>query len=156
MSVLTTFIPGVPAPQGSKTAVMSGRRAVLIEASKATAPWRATVTAHARQAMTEQIVGPVRVVCIFYFPRPANHFGTGRNAGMVRPGAPSIYKATKPDLDKLLRAVLDGVTDAGAWRDDSQVAQLSAVKRWADAEKPGGGVHLTISELHDREVRKES
>ena len=107
MTTLTAFIPGVPAPQGSKTAVMSGRRAVLIEASKATAPWRATVTAHARQAMTEH-------------------------------------------LDKLLRAVLDGVTDAGAWRDDSQVAQLSAVKRWADAETPGGGVHLTISELHDR------
>ena len=48
MSVLTTFIPGVPAPQGSKTAVLRGRRAVLIEASKATAPWRATVTAWAR------------------------------------------------------------------------------------------------------------
>ena len=150
MTSLTAFIPGVPAPQGSKTAVLRGRRPVLIEASKTTAPWRATVTAHVRQAMTEQINGPVRVACVFDFPRPASHFGTGRNAGMVRPGAPSIYKASKPDLDKLLRAVLDGVTDAGAWRDDSQVAHLSAVKRWADAETPGGGVHLTISELHDR------
>ena len=147
---LTTFIPGVPAPQGSKTAVLRGRRPVLIEASRTTAPWRATVTAHVRQAMTGQINGPVRVACVFDFPRPASHFGTGRNAGLVRPSAPSIYKASKPDLDKLLRAVLDGVTDAGAWRDDSQVAHLSAVKRWADAETPGGGVHLTISELHDR------
>lgn len=36
--------------------------------------------------------------------------------------------AVRPDIDKLCRAVLDGLTDAGTLDDDSQVARLVATK----------------------------
>ena len=37
------FVPGVPAPQGSKLAVTRGRKVVLIEMSKRVKPWRQAV-----------------------------------------------------------------------------------------------------------------
>ena len=44
----------------------------------------------------------------------------------------------KPDLDKLLRAVLDACTTGGVWRDDSQVATIHARKVYAgDADLVG-------------------
>ena len=45
-----------------------------------------------------------------------------------RPKAP--VPITKPDVDKLARACLDGMTDAGVFRDDSQVTTLTARKRY--------------------------
>jgi Holliday junction resolvase RusA-like endonuclease len=44
----------------------------------------------------------------------------------------------RPDLDKLLRSTLDGLTDAGVWRDDSQVVSISAAKVYAkNGDTPG-------------------
>jgi hypothetical protein len=34
------------------------------------------------------------------------------------------FPAKRPDLDKLVRSVLDGLSDGGAFDDDSQVASL--------------------------------
>ncbi|MCR4339570.1 MAG: RusA family crossover junction endodeoxyribonuclease [Gemmatimonadaceae bacterium] len=61
--------------------------------------------------------------------RPAGHYGTGRNAGTVRPCAPE-WPTTKPDADKLTRALLDALTGV-AYVDDSQVVHLGIRKEWA-------------------------
>jgi Holliday junction resolvase RusA-like endonuclease len=42
-----------------------------------------------------------------------------------------------PDLDKLTRAVLDGLTRAGVWADDGQVVELRATKCYDDDHPPG-------------------
>jgi Holliday junction resolvase RusA-like endonuclease len=48
----------------------------------------------------------------------------------------------KPDVDNLVKGVLDGATQAGVWGDDSQVQVLIAVKRWANpGEEPGAIIH---------------
>ena len=47
----------------------------------------------------------------------------------------------RPDLDKLIRAVLDGLTDV-AYEDDQQVVRLTAQKSYGETE----GVHIRISE----------
>ena len=39
-----------------------------------------------------------------------------------------VYADTKPDLDKLTRAVLDSLTDAGVFTDDSRVVWLNVAK----------------------------
>jgi crossover junction endodeoxyribonuclease RusA len=44
--------------------------------------------------------------------------------------------ASRPDIDKLARAVLDALTGV-AFRDDSQVAKLDLLKLWVDAIPPG-------------------
>lgn len=43
------------------------------------------------------------------------------------------YKVTKPDTDKLVRGVLDSLTDV-AYVDDSQVVEIKARKIFADSE----------------------
>lgn len=76
------------------------------------------------------ISGPVLVEVRFYMPRPAYHFGKGSNASVLKFGAPA-FPDSKPDLDKLLRAILDGVTAGGAINDDSQVVSVECIKRYA-------------------------
>lgn len=67
--------------------------------------------------------GPLVLEATFYFPRPKGHYGTGRNADVVKPGAP-LYPDVKPDIDKLSRAILDSCTGV-IWKDDAQV-----VNKW--------------------------
>ena len=56
---------------------------------------------------------------------------------------PFVWGNRRHDVDKLARAVLDALTDAALWKDDSQVAQLVAEKRWYDG-RLGAGVHVTV------------
>jgi Holliday junction resolvase RusA-like endonuclease len=39
---------------------------------------------------------------------------------------PSVY----PDVDKLVRSTMDGLTDAGIWRDDALVVDLTVQERY--------------------------
>lgn len=115
---------GVPAPQGSKRHVGNG---IMVESSRAVGPWREAVRAETQRAMTEPMAGAVLVTVAFALPRPKGHYRTGRFSGQLRPGAPHWHAST-PDLDKLVRAVLDGLTAGGAWKDDSQVCRIVAHK----------------------------
>lgn len=145
--MITFTVRGIPAPQGSKRAFRnkySGRIA-LVESSKRVAPWRSDVRDAAIDAVSEDRDGmgwmhdpltvPVAVGLAFRFPRPKGHFGTGRNAAVLKPTAP-VHPAGKPDLDKLARAILDAIT-ALVIQDDALVVSLLATKAYADHEPPG-------------------
>ncbi len=41
-----------------------------------------------------------------------------------------IWPEVKPDLDKLVRALCDALTQCGAWGDDAQLIHLTATKRY--------------------------
>jgi crossover junction endodeoxyribonuclease RusA len=128
---------GVPVPQGSKRAYTNkhtGRVNVVEAQSARVRSWRqAIIDAAAGSGYTP---GPVSVIVVFWLPRPKQHYGTGKNSAQLKPGAPA-YPAAMPDLDKLTRAVLDALTDAGCWKDDGQVVVLSAKKLYADGTQPG-------------------
>jgi crossover junction endodeoxyribonuclease RusA len=117
-------VNGIPAPQGSKRPVGNGR---MVESSKAVKPWREAVRAETQRVMTETgaraFDDAVVVSVLFWLPRPKT----------VR----RKYPTTRPDGDKLLRAVLDGITDGGALRDDSIVVDHHSGKRYADGRAPG-------------------
>ena len=119
----TFFVAGDPAPQGSKKHVGNGR---LVEASKKLKPWRATV---ARAAATEcvPIDGPVVVRLEFVMHRP-------KATPKTKPTPPAVKR---PDVDKLARGVLDGLTGR-AYGDDSQVTKLIVSKRIAELDEPTG------------------
>jgi Holliday junction resolvase RusA-like endonuclease len=70
--------------------------------------------------------GAVRVEATFYLQRPKAHCGTGRNANTVKASAPA-HPVGRPDVDKLLRALLDALTDTVV-ADDSQVVETLARK----------------------------
>lgn len=123
---LTVFVPGVPAPQGSKTHVGGGR---LIESSRSLAGWREAIALRVRSAMNHNEHpgwdgDAVEVVARFYFRRPR----TVRRAEVT----------VKPDVDKLARALLDGLTDSGLVHDDAQVVRLVASKHYAETARPTG------------------
>lgn len=138
MSVIEFFVPGTPRPQGSKRHVGGGR---MIESSKYLKAWRNTVTLYAiAHRPIEPISGAVDLALTFHMPRPASHYGTGRNATRLRASAPD-HHTSKPDASKLLRAVEDALTDAHIWVDDSQVTSCGVVKQYATGEP---GVSIVI------------
>jgi Holliday junction resolvase RusA-like endonuclease len=144
---------GLPVPQGSKRAFRHARtgRVVMVDDNPSLTDWRATLAGQARKAMagSDPFTRPVRASLGFYLPRPTGHYGTGRNAGTLRPSAPD-WPGVKPDLDKLIRAVFDALTVAGVWRDDALCCGLSAWKAYADARPVG--LALTVTELEGRDA----
>jgi Holliday junction resolvase RusA-like endonuclease len=112
---LSTFVYGTPKPKGSKT--YKGRRgngsAILVESADV-APWATEVTRVVREAGVT-FAGPVSVDLRFCLRRPQR----------ARIDAPADRK---PDVDKLARAVLDALTEAGAIEDDARVVELRARK----------------------------
>lgn len=133
---------GLPRPQGSKSAIAVKGRAVVVERGRETLrPWRASVSLAASELVAELLAGPVEVDLTFTLPRPKRHFRSGARAHELREDAPA-YVATRPDLDKLIRAVLDALTGV-VFADDGQVASLVAAKVFGD--RPG--VEVSIREL---------
>ena len=132
-------VTGTPAPQGSKRHVGGGR---MVEMSRNVKPWREAVKAAALESGCGLLYGPVRVDVTFYLKRPAGHYGTGRNAGTLKGSAPRHPKV-KPDIDKLARSTLDGLTGV-LLADDAQVIQLAAAKKYAPAaQRPGAVIRIT-------------
>jgi len=123
------FVPGVPVPQGSARAFVVGKRAIVTGANPKTNPWRADVAAGVRAAIGTQIVHPTGAVAVelrFVMPRRKSE-----------PKRLTPAHTRKPDIDKLVRALLDAITGL-VFTDDSQVTGLLAAKRTAAiGEQPG-------------------
>lgn len=150
---LTLDIIGTPAPQGSKRAfVIKGKnggnaRAVVVDDNKATLrDWRQDVKATAYDAIARtgwtQADTGVQVRVIFRLKRPKGHYGSGRNAHLIKASAPA-FPSTKPDVDKLARSTLDGLKEAGVYTDDSRVVSLWVLKTYADTTPPGAFIEIT-------------
>ena len=151
MNALTVSVIGTPAPQGSKRGFVnrhSGKVSMVESSSERVKTWRADVREAATRGVEDGLWllerGPVAVTIDFYLARPKGHYGTGRNAAILKSSA-AKYPAGKPDLDKLERATLDALTLV-LFADDSQVVQLATRKRWADIPLPSGAI-ITIRTL---------
>ena len=120
-------VDGVPIPQGSATAFPVGGRCVVTATNnKALKPWRALVAAAADVGVGFDV--PVVVSMTFYMPMPKR---------------PKFQvPAVRPDLDKLERAVNDGMTDAGLIADDSLIVRSITEKVYSESP----GVSVTVRE----------
>lgn len=140
------FVPGIPAPQGSKR--YAGHRAnrygpdptkrlpVLVESSAKVAPWRAVVAQVAALKCHGILDGPVSVTVSFVLPRPKSL--PKRVVHMVK----------KPDLDKLVRSTLDALSGV-AYVDDNRVTLIIAKKRYAVPGEPTGA-WITVESVEER------
>ena len=139
MSEVQFWTPGAPAPEGSKVfkGFSGSGRAILVESSKALKPWRERGALFARKAMADAgysapFIGPVTVDLAFVLPRPKS-----------APKSKPVAAVKRPDLDKLVRACLDAITNICVG-DDSQVVGLKASKRIAlPGEEPGCRITVT-------------
>ena len=139
------YVHGTPAPQGSKKAFVRGGRALLVDASSKTKPWREAVVSAAIDAGAAdlQMDGPLFASCIFWFKRPKSHYRTGKNAHLLRDDAPE-YVTTTPDIDKVLRSTYDGLTQAGVIADDRFiVAEITTMRYMREGGFTGAGIYVT-------------
>ena len=144
------FAPGDCAAQGSKRAwVLPGtRRAVLVDASKKTKPWRAVVALCAQQALAGKAWerdGAFEVALTFYFDRPQQHYGKRKGARYLKESAPRLH-VSRLDIDKLCRAVLDAGSGV-LWRDDRLVAELHAIRLFSDGRAHGPGCMIRVKRV---------
>lgn len=146
MATIKFFVAGKPQPRGSKRAFpfkrKNGKLGVSVSDDNPNSrDWMASVSLAAADSFqgTLPIVGPVGLRLTFIMPRPKGHFGTGRNAGVLKPTAPT-YHTSKPDRGKLQRAVEDALTSI-AYIDDSQVCCGPIEKVYGD--RPGVEIELT-------------
>ena len=132
---LTFFVPGKPATQGSKRAFWRPgmKRAGLKDDCERNLPWRTDVKDAARQMLKNMCLpdlsgyeGPVKMEITFFLLRPKAHFGSGKNAAILKPTAPES-PTKKPDMTKLVRPVEDSLKGL-VWRDDSQIVETLARK----------------------------
>ena len=130
-------VRGLPVPQGSARGFVVGHHAVITSDNKSLAAWRRLVADVAQpHAPPELWDGPVSVSLEFWLPQPLsrpNTIGRGKKKRALR-----IWPDRKPDLDKLVRSVIDSLTNI-VYRDDSQVVRIYAVK---DYGPPGVDVQV--------------
>ena len=138
--LLTEFtVLGRPQQKGSKRSVWRPRKGgginiYQVDANEKAKPWQRAVQLAAYEASGGAVLyGPVMVTLRFYFPRPRGHYGTGSNAQRLRASAP-LEMTTMPDIDKLVRTALDGLTGA-LIGDDRQVVQVLARKSYDEPER---------------------
>ncbi len=119
--MITYFIEGEPAPQGSKNGFVKNGRVVMVESSKKVKPWRVAVAEQTARHMSWKTLNPmdspVEIALVFYLPKPKT----------VKRQWPSV----KPDLDKLIRSTFDGLTTGGLYVDDALVIAVSASKEYS-------------------------
>ena len=131
MAVKETYIYGIPIPQGSSRAFNRGGKIVITSDNQHLKKWREYCAFVLRKDISagETLDGAVAVDLAFYFERPKSHLN---GSGSLRKGYSSSH-IVKPDLDKLVRAILDSGTAGLVWRDDAQVVRLTATKQYVQA-----------------------
>jgi Holliday junction resolvase RusA-like endonuclease len=133
-------VPGIPRPQGSKDAFVdpSTGKARVRESAKGVEAWRDDIRLIANTQMRGRspVSFPVSVGLVFTFE-----------------GDPAGFKATAPDIDKLVRAVLDALgrtkrsPKGVVFTDDSLVVILTASKHYGPFNRCGVNIEV-------REVRR--
>jgi Holliday junction resolvase RusA-like endonuclease len=133
-------VVGDPIPQGSMRAFArrGGGRPMVTADNARTRPWKDAVTWAASEARRFTATEPVAVELTFTLRRPKGHSG---KRGLL-PSAPT-YHGTKPDIDKLVRAVLDSLVEAQVLQDDALVALLRVAKGYPIGDVPAG-VHVRV------------
>lgn len=155
MQAITFFVKGTALTQGSKSAFIVGRRKLVVNGQsylvggrpvmadyrqRDLRKWRKSVDTAAKIVLGARSGkwnnGEAAVLVLeFLFQRPQWH-----SASVAR--APRKHQQ-RPDVDKLMRAVMDALTPT-LWEDDCQVYDARATKRYCEeGEEPGVRVSVT-------------
>ena len=122
------FVAGIPKAQPRVKAFVRGGHAGVYTPDSAES-WKQAVRQQATANALESLMShPVRVSLDFFLPRPKTHL---KRDGSVKENQP-IWHCKKPDLDNLIKAVTDAITDTQRiWLDDSQICEITATKTYA-------------------------
>ena len=76
---------------------------------------------------------PIEVTFDFFFPRPKNHYRTGKFSGMLKDNAP-VWHTSTPDIDNTSKLIMDSLNKV-FWRDDSIICSIIALKRYSETPR---------------------
>ena len=82
-----------------------------------------------REQMPEMLLDKnLKVTLLFYFKPPKSW---SKRKKLLAIGQ---YKRTKPDIDNLIKTVLDAANKK-VWQDDNQIVEISSLKQYAEVPK---------------------
>lgn len=143
---ITFFVPGQPQGKGrARTGRGKGGRVMHFTPEK-TVAYESLVAMLGAQAMAGAplIDGTVVLLLDMRCQVPASTPKVWRSRAL----AGDVMPTTKPDSDNVEKAICDGLNGV-AWRDDSQVAPVIKIKRYAEVP----GVQVTVMTLHEARQR---
>lgn len=132
-------VPGAPKAQGSLRSFMHPRTGrVVTPQNQRVLDWRGRVAVAAREENPHLFIseGAVALELELGLPRPKSAPKTRWRGWQLA--------AKRPDIDKLVRALLDGLTDVW-FRDDSQVVRIDVSK----VVVPHGGAPGAVAAMYD-------
>lgn len=147
--MILAFIPGDPTPQGRPRFVRRGRFVGAVDPERSR-NWKK----HARNCIRDTMAangstalqGPLHLSVLFAFACPASHCPKPTKRNPSPEPLPRRWRASRPDLDNLVKAVMDAANGL-VFDDDSQVVTIEARKVWAAQGEPAG-VHVTVQTVH--------
>lgn len=121
-NALRFHVPGIPVAKGRARVTTIGGHARAYTPAK-TVAYESTVALMARQAMgaSSPMGGPLAVSIVATWPIPPSWPKKRRES--------EVFKASRPDLDNIAKAIGDGCNGV-VWADDSQIVDLRCVKRY--------------------------
>lgn len=128
-------VPGTPVPKGRARFARHGKNVVAYTPDE-TARYEnlARLCAAAAMTQSEPFVAPILLHVQIYLPIPASW--SKKRQGLAADGM--IAATKKPDADNVLKALKDGMNGV-VYRDDSQVIEMSVLKRY------GVSPHVSIA-----------
>ncbi len=147
MSEVVVEVYGTPTPKGSNRAMVRGGKAVFVPGGskpnqEALQSWAGQCRLACQSFVSGQ-ASPVfthvalAVAITFRLKRPGGHWA---KKGGLKTGAPTA-PAVKPDLDKLLRATLDALSDV-IFDDDSRIVEVTTRKAYAQPGQEGATIRV--------------
>jgi Holliday junction resolvase RusA-like endonuclease len=87
--------------------------------------------------------GPLYVSFIFIFPRPKSHYGTGKNANVLKPHSPEYCDQVPKDVDNMEKFYCDSF-NCIHYPDDKQIIKSETFKRYASGRDEMPHVWMSI------------
>lgn len=146
---LSLTILGEPFAKQSMRVTRSGHRYTPSKVRKGQANLRAQIVQQLPGTNGDKFKpwqGPVRVRrVLFVFPRPKNHYRTGKYAGQLKDWAPT-FVTKRPDLtDNLMKGLFDAMNGV-VFLDDKQVVEVLHTRK-IFGEKPR--IEVEIEEIEE-------
>ncbi len=128
---LVVFVPGKPIAKARARSFVRGGK-IMHYTPKQTRDYEQEIAITIRNAMIKHriatVLDPIGLSVDALFPRPKRAHGSANTS--------------KPDIDNVLKSVMDGIKRGGFVRDDCQIVDVHAKKMWCD---PGHqGVMITL------------
>ena len=100
--------------------------------------WKQEAERLIRQHVDATLNGPLTLSCAFSVAVPKSYSKADRKAAYEGGMWP------RPDCDNYAKALMDAMTAAGLWFDDSQVVSLHSCKRYAERDE----IRVSVRPFH--------